>query len=136
MKWLACLALLLAGAVQAQGSVQRGEFEVHYSALPAATLAPDIARQYAVTRSPQRALLSIVVLQRGVAVSATVSGTATGANGERQTLAVREVREGASVSYLSEPRIAVRDTVAFDLSVQPGGDAPPIPVRFTQEFFP
>ena len=136
MKRWALALLAMAGLAQAQGSLQRGDVEVYWSAQATQALAPEMARQYAVTRSPNRALLTVVVLRAGAAVPATVSGSATDAQGQRQVLAVREVREGDSVSYLAEPRIAARDTLDFDLSVLPAGGGAAIPLKFRQEFFP
>jgi hypothetical protein len=86
-------------------------------------------------------LLNVAVMKRAPgtqarAVTARISGAATNPNGQRQTLALREVREGDAIYYLAEPRIAARDTLDFELSVVPDGESGPIEVRFRQEFFP
>lgn len=133
MKRLAWVLLVLAGFASAD-SLERNGFEVHYSAVPSVSLAPQVAKQYAITRSANRALLNVVVLQAGVAVKATVSGSATNLSGQRQDLAVREVREGEAIYYLAEPRTTDRETLDFDLRVTPEGGAP-IDVKFRQEFF-
>ena len=137
MKFLVWMVLALAGAANAQGSLQRGESTVYYSAVPTTTLATEVARQYAITASPGRALLTLVVIRGDVASAASVSGSATNLAGETQVLALREVRDAAGgVSYLAEPRIAARDTLDFDLAVLPAGDSEAISVKFRQEFFP
>jgi hypothetical protein len=130
---MAWVLLALAGIASAD-SLERNGFEVHYSAVPSVSLAPQVAKQYAITRSANRALLNVVVLQAGVAVKAVVSGSATNLSGQRQELAVREVREGEAIYYLAEPRTTDRETLDFDLSVTPEGGVP-IDVKFRQEFF-
>lgn len=128
--------LAAAGAVHAESSLRQGDYVVHYSAVPSTQIAPEVARQYAITRSANRALLNIAVRRGDAAVPAKVTGAATNLAGQREDLAVREVREGDAIYYLAEPRVANQDTLAFDLGVQPEGVAAPIVVRFRQEFFP
>jgi hypothetical protein len=140
-RFAAAACVILSFAATGQTAIERGDIAVHYSAIPSTTLAPEVARQYAITRSAGRALLNIAVLKRGAdaeprAITARISGAATNPNGQRQTLALREVREGDAIYYLAEPRIAARDTLDFELSVIPDGATAPIEVRFRQEFFP
>lgn len=136
MKRLAAILLLLAGAAQAENSIERGDYVVHYNALPSTSISPEVARQYAITRSANRALLNIAVLRRGKPVTAKLTGSATNLAGQRQELAVREVREGEAIYYLAEPGVANQDTLAFQIDVLPEGAQQPIPVVFRQEFFP
>ena len=135
MKRLGWLFLAIAGMAHAENSITRGDVVVHYNAVPSVTLAPQVARQYAITRSANRALVNIAVLKQDVAVAAKVSGSATNLTGQRQELAVREVREGDALYYLAEPRIADRETLDFDLLVTPAGSNDAIVVKFRQEFF-
>ena len=141
LRLAAAACVFLSCPAAAQTAIERGDFTVHYSAIPSTTLAPEVARQYAITRSAGRALLNLAVLKRAAdgeprAVTARISGAATNPNGQRQTLALREVREGDAIYYLAEPRIAARDTLDFELAVVPEGASSAIEVRFRQEFFP
>lgn len=141
LRFAALACILLSSTAAAQTAIERGDTAVHYSAIPSTTLAPEVARRYAITRSAGRALLNIAVMQRSPgaeprAITAGITGSATNPNGQRQTLALREVREGDAIYYLAEPRIAARDTLDFELSVVPEGATGPIEVRFRQEFFP
>lgn len=137
MKYLTLLcAWLLASGAAAQNSLTHGDFEVHYNAIASTTLAPNIARQYAITRSANRALLNVAVQRDGHSVAAEVSGSATNLTGQRQELALREVREGEAIYYLAEPRTAEHETLDFDLNVTPAGSREAIRVKFRQEFFP
>lgn len=134
-------AAFASGPAAAQGSVTQGAFTVHYSAVPTATLAPEVARRYAITRSASRALLSLVVLRAGddavpMPVRAKVDARRRDAGGRDEALAVREVVDGDAVTYLAEPRIGARERVDFVIAIVPVGESAPIEVRFSQEFFP
>ena len=141
----ATLTMLLAVAAwsatpaHAENSLRSGEFVLHYSAIPTTTLTPEIARQYQVTRSANRALVNIAVRRgaRGAdsAVASTVTGAATKLRGQRSDLRVREVREGDAIYYLAEARVAGQETLTFEVEAVPEGGAS-MKVSFRQEFFP
>ncbi|HEX5693313.1 MAG TPA: DUF4426 domain-containing protein, partial [Arenimonas sp.] len=57
----ALCALALALPVAAQNSVRSGDLVVHYNAVPTTSLTPDVARQYGITRSANRALVNVSV---------------------------------------------------------------------------
>lgn len=134
------LALALAAPAAAETSVRSGNTVVHYSAVPTTRLTPEIARQYGITRSANRALVNIAVREgepgKDSAVPATVVIAATNLVGQRSDLRVREVREGDAIYYLAEARIAGEDTLAFEVEVTREGATAPIRVQFRQEFFP
>ena len=79
--FLLLVALLLALPALADNSTRAGDFTVHHNAVPTTSLTPDVARQYGITRSANRALLNVSV-RRGepgadVAVPAKVLAVAT-----------------------------------------------------------
>lgn len=132
-------ALLLALPVLADNATRAGGVVVHHNAVPTTSLTPDVARQYGITRSANRALVNISVRQgepgADRAVQAQVKLVATNLNGQRQDLRAREVREGDAVYYLAEARITGNDTLVFELEVTPEGASAPIKASFRQEFF-
>ena len=136
---LLLVAAALAPPVLADNSTRAGDYVVHHNAVPAASVAPDVARRYGITRSVNRALINITVRQgepgADRAVQATVKLAATNLNGQRQVLRAGEVREGDAVYYLAEARISGNDTLVFELEVTPGGATAPITATFQQEFF-
>ena len=136
----ALLALAPVPSAHAQNSQRAGDLVLHYSAIPSTTLAPEIARQYAITRSANRALVNIAIRrgppgEPGEAVAARVSVAVTNASGQRDTLRVREVREGDAIYYLAEARFAGNEKLAFEVEAVPEGGAP-MRASFRQEFFP
>jgi hypothetical protein len=133
------LALFFALPAMADNSTRAGDITVHHNAVPTTSLTPDVARQYGITRSANRALVNISV-RKGEpgadrAVRAAVKLVATNLNGQRLDLRAREVREGDAVYYLAEARITGNDTLAFELEVTPEGANAPITASFRQEFF-
>ncbi|MBW8366454.1 MAG: DUF4426 domain-containing protein [Arenimonas sp.] len=136
---LGLFALLLALPAFADNSTRAGGYVVHHNAVPTTSLTPDVARQYGITRSANRALVNISVRQGELgadrAVQASVKLVATNLNGQRLDLRAREVREGDAVYYLAEARITGNDTLVFDLEVTPEGATAPIKASFRQEFF-
>lgn len=135
---LTWLALLLALPALAQNSTRAGDLVVHYNALPTTQLTPEIARQNAITRSANRALVNISIRRGRTGADQAVAGqvrlSATNLAGQRVDLRAREVREGDAIYYLAEARIAGHDTLTFDVEVTVEGAAP-IKVQFRQEFF-
>lgn len=132
-------SLALAMPALAENSTRAGDITVHHNAVPTTSLTPDVARQYGITRSANRALVNISVRQgepgADRAVQAKVKLVATNLNGQRLDLQAREVREGDAVYYLAEARITGNDTLVFELEVTPEGATAPIKASFRQEFF-
>jgi hypothetical protein len=132
--------LLFALPVLAENSVRSGDLVVHYNAVPTTSLTADVARQYGITRSANRALVNVSV-RRGApgadqAVPATVRVAATNLNGQRSDLRVREVREGEAIYYLAEARFQGQETLNFEIEVSAEGATAPVRASFRQEFFP
>lgn len=138
--FVASALLCLAQPASAQNMVESGGYVVHYNALSTMQLTPEIARNYRITRSPNRAFMNISVQRRGedglpFAVPAEVEASATNLTGQRRNLSVREVRDGDALYYIAETGISNRETLVFDVSVLPEGAATPTTLRFQQQFF-
>ena len=139
MTWFAASLLLSLALPVSAGSMRVGELRVYFNALPSTELTPDVARQYGITRSANRALLNVSV-RRGepgadVAVPAQVQAVATNLSGQRMDVRLREVRDGDALYYLGDARISGQDTLTFELTVTVEGEAP-MTATFKQEFFP
>lgn len=124
----------------AQNVQQSGDVIVHYNVVPTTNLTPEVARRNGITRSASRALLNIVVQRRTdaplpVAITAKVEAHAFALTGQRQTIVLREVREGDAIYYLGEVRVQDKEELNFELKVLAEGGSASIPVRFAQQFF-
>jgi hypothetical protein len=141
---LAAIAvMLLTGAVppaQADQFERFGEYQVHYNAFTSNVLQPAIAKSYGITRSKNRGVLTVSVLQDvmgtpGKPISAGIEGTATNLNGQLKALAIREIREGNAIYYIGEFPVTNQETLDFNLAVELPGQEAPVTVRFRKQFF-
>lgn len=137
----ACLGALAAAPAQAQSTTEVDGFVMYANAIPSLDLTPEVARRSGITRSRSRALLNIAVRRKlpeggDVAVRAEISATAINLGGQRQILALREVREADAVYYLAEPRITEGESLTFEVDARPEGASTVLQARFKQAFFP
>lgn len=129
----------IAGTAQAGGQQDFGDYVVHYNALSTDFLSPEVARNYGITRSRNRALINISILKKSLGVGtepqlAEVNGKAVNLRGQSRALDFREVRDGSAIYYLSETGINDGETLDFTINATPAGGNP-LTVRFRQEFF-
>lgn len=133
--------LPLAGTLAAQQSQDFGTYVVHYNALNTNLVPPEVAKAYGITRSPNRALLNVTVLQKvmdtpGTPVDASVTAAATNLTGQRREIVLREIREGAgAIYYIGEFPVHNLETYRFEIRVGVEGEPEPLAVRFTQQFY-
>lgn len=125
----------------ANSYAELGDFVVHANAMNSSDLTPEIASNYGITRSNDRALINLVVLRKVDAagvdepVKAAVELAAANLTGQRKNVSVTEVVEGGSIYYLSEVAVENRETVNFDFDIRPEGADRQLLVRFTHEFY-
>ncbi len=132
--------LLLGLNASAEQFVTQGDYAIHYNAISTGLLQPDVARSYNIQRSKQRALLNISVLKKvmgtiGTPVEATVTATATNLSNQQREIPMRRIREQGAIYYIGELRISDKETLNFDVTVQPGSVGETKTFRFTQQFF-
>ncbi|MEM9302432.1 MAG: DUF4426 domain-containing protein [Pseudomonadota bacterium] len=133
-------ALWLATPALAEQAVTVGPWTLHYNALSTAGLDRTVATTYGITRSKNRAMLNIAVLQNldgelPLPVRATIDASATNLTGQRRDITMRLVEEQAAIYYLGFVRVDHRETLSFAVSVTPEGADAPIEIRFEQQFF-
>ncbi|MDZ7668442.1 MAG: DUF4426 domain-containing protein [Gammaproteobacteria bacterium] len=115
-------ALLLAAGICLPALAEQmrpiGDYEAHYSLVPTLFLKADIAAGYDITRSRDRALLTVSILDAdGGPVTADVRGRVKDLLGVQQALDFEEVREGPAVYYLATIRHSDRDVLRFDIRI-------------------
>ncbi|MDW8480040.1 MAG: DUF4426 domain-containing protein [Xanthomonadales bacterium] len=137
---LSTILLLACGAAGAEGSRDFGDLVIHYSLMPTTALTPEVARSHAITRSRNRQLLTVSVLEKtpdglGKPIAARIEASATNLNGQLRTISLREVREGGAIYYLGELRLTGEDTFDFELRVDARGGEPRV-IRFRRQLFP
>ncbi len=117
---LALLVWLLSQPALDEQMQEFGPWQVHYVVIPTTFLLPEVAKQYGIVRSKDRALINLSLIHSADGPSgAEVSGSVTNLLSQRQPLNFREVREGEAVYYLADLKHTDRDLLRFDLQVQP-----------------
>ncbi|WP_222909786.1 DUF4426 domain-containing protein [Pseudomonas sp. DNDY-54] len=130
------LALVLSLPVMAERKHSVGELDVHYIAFNSGFLQPDIAAAAGLVRSKTQGVVNVSVLKTGKPVAAQVSGAVKNLLGQDYPLTFKQLKEGDdAIYYLAQFPFESRETLRFNLNVQPTGTAP-ITFDFTQEFFP
>lgn len=119
----ALLVALIAAAIWQPLSAEQlkriGGYEGHYSLVPTTFLTPEIAAGYGITRSRDRALLNISIIDPDNGpVRATVSGTVKDLLGNVRELAFEEVVEGEAVYYLATVRHGEEEVLRFTIDVR------------------
>jgi hypothetical protein len=117
-----------------------GDYVVHFNALTTDQLTPDIARQYAIVRSENRALLNISILRKQengaqIPVSGAVAASAVNLTGQLKNLLMREIREQEAIYYIAEIPIANGETLVFTVDATPQNEASRFTVRFQKQFY-
>lgn len=135
------LTLVFVSPVAAQQSQDFGNYVVHYNALNTNLIPPQVAQGYGIARSSSRALLNVTILKKvmdtpGTPVSASVSASATNLTGQLRELQIRQIddSEGA-IYYIAEFPVHNLETYRFEITVSIAGEADPLLVRFTQQFY-
>lgn len=142
-----CLCLLalmvLAGASSHAEDVQTSQtfdnYEVHYSVFNTSFLTPQVAAAYGITRSKNKALMNIAVLEkqpdgRMKNVTAILSGEQYDLI-RHTPLTFQEVREEHAIYYLSSFDIQNRTTVYFTVNIQPDPNRPAYKLQFSKMLY-
>lgn len=137
---LICLLALLLALPGLPALAERkqsvGDIDVHYIAFNSGFLQPDIAAAAGLVRSKALGVVNVSVLKSGKPVAAQVSGAVKNLLGQDYPLTFKQLKEGdEAIYYLAQFPFESRETLRFNLNVQPTGAAP-INFDFTQEFFP
>ncbi|WP_235938661.1 DUF4426 domain-containing protein [Thalassotalea algicola] len=123
---LLLLAIVSAPLASAQNMKTLGNMDVHYMAIGATFLTPQVAKAYGIERSKYNALINISVLdntQQGKPAKAvSISGTALNLTGQYKRLDFEEVREGQAIYYLAQLNYRDKEKVKFELTITDGSE--------------
>ena len=134
------LALHLPLSATAEQSDFFDDYTVHYNALPTDVLQPAVARSYGITRSKNRVLLNVSVLQKvmgttGRPVTARVTARATNLNNQLKSIDMREAGDSGGIYYLGEVTVDHAEILHFHIDVMPEGTDKTHVIEFQQQFF-
>jgi hypothetical protein len=128
-------------AVNATESFQDfGDHVVHFRAFRSDELSPEVARNYGITRSQNRALLNVSIIRKeegtlGTPVRGTVVAEAQNIVGQHKNIRMREVADETAIYYIGETSISNGETLVFSVEVTTESDAEPLSLRFRQQFY-
>ncbi len=117
-----------------------GEYVLHFNGISTDQLQPEVAREYNVTRSKNRAMLTVSIIRKeegtiGVSVPGDVTATANNLTGQLKNLTLRQVREGDAFYYIGDVSIANAETLVFNVNATPENATDTLEVRFLRQFY-
>ncbi len=117
-----------------------GNHIVHFSALNTDQLAPEIAQEYGIVRSKNRAMLTVSIhakQESGLAapVSASISASAVNLTGQLKRMPLREIKEGEAIYYVGALAINNGETLVYTIDATPANTDTPLRLRFKRQFF-
>jgi hypothetical protein len=121
-------------------SADIGDYVVHFSAQSTDQLPPEVARAYNIVRSKNRAMLNVSIIREAdnTPVSGAVTVKTVNLTGQLKNVTMRKIEEPgdvAAIYYIGETPVANRETLIFDISVQPDGEESTSEVRFKRQFY-
>ncbi len=117
-----------------------GDYVVHFNALATDQLTPEVARQYGIVRSRNRAMLNVSIIRKiegttGQSVPGKVTATARNLTGQLKNLSLREVKSGGAVYYIGDVPVANGETLFFTVEVTPANESETYSLEFSQQFY-
>jgi len=123
--------------VMAENMKKLGSMNIHYMAIGATFLTPEIAKNYGIERSRYNGLINISVLdntQKNMpAKTVSISGTARNDLGQIKSLEFQEVKEGKAIYYLAQVNYSNEETYYFELEITDGKESHKM--KFKQKFY-
>lgn len=137
---LMTLLLTCGGLVQAEQVVIQGDHELHYNTFPSTFLSKEIANTYQITRSKNRGILSISVMDKSgespKAVEADITIQAKNLVHQNKDIKLIKIREqDDAIYYLGTFALNNEENVNFSIEAKPTGSDTVFLVKFTREFF-
>ena len=136
--FIVCIAPFAAtGSAHAAEVAKIGDLEMHSIAVPTTELSPEAAKEYNVTPTAGRGLLTVALIKKGhhgeaSSVAGQVYAGAVTQGNRLFSIPIREVHHADQVYYLGEFRVEAPDTLRFLVNANVLGK--PMKVEFSQIF--
>ena len=112
------LAMLLATSIHAEQFREFGDWRVHYIAVGASFLPPEVAERHGIVRGDNKAIVNISAIGAdGRSGAIGIAGSVTNLLGQKATLRFREVRDGAAIYYIAPFDFEDAETLRFELQL-------------------
>ena len=129
------LLLLCSLTASADQVVNWSGYEIHYSSFSSLIIPNEVARSHGITRARGRIITNISVRQDGQSVEAIVTGTARNLLNQILPLKFSEVREQGAIYYLANQIIDEKDTIRFNITVQPANSELDYNLKFIRRYY-
>ena len=137
MVLIAAFGLCTAFISNAENMKKFGDLDVHYMAIGATFLTPEVAKAYGIQRSRYNALVNISVLDNSKnntpAKTVLISGSAKNLVGQNKSISFDEVKEGDAIYYLAQVNYRNNETIKFDITIIDNGKTHQL--TFSQKFY-
>ncbi len=140
--YILLVGLLLATShtSQAEQMVIQGDHELHYNTFPSTFLSKEVANAYQITRSKNRGILSISIMdqsgEKPKAVEANITVDAKNlVHQSKDIKLIKIVEQDEAVYYLGTFALNNQENVNFTINAKPAGSDTVFQVKFTREFF-
>lgn len=132
--------ILLSSFAFGEQKVTHGEYEVHYNAFSSMFLSLEVAKNYHIKRSQNRALLNIAILEKNdqnklLSSKGNVTIKARNLLGQTKKITLQEVIESDAIYYLGTFKVSGNEDVIFEIEVVPENSKETIKVKYKKEFF-
>jgi len=114
-----------------------GSMDVHYIAIGATFLTPEITKAYDIERSRYNGLINISVLNNTQpnkpAMAVDITGTAQNNIGQIKQLQFKQVTEGNAIYYLAQLHYSDQEDFHFNITIKNGKTTQHL--KFSQKFY-
>lgn len=138
---LTLFASCFVSGAQAENLTRIDNYWIHHNAFTTDLLAPEVARNYGISRSNQRGMLNLSIIRggdsilTGTPVAATVQVQATDFLGQTREIPLREIREDQAIYYVGDFRVAHEEWLKFTMQILPAGADQPLKLKMEHQFF-
>jgi len=132
--------LFISQIALAEQKISVGKHDLHYNTFPSTFLSKEVAATYQITRSKNRGILSISVIDTSqtptIAVEADIEIIARNLlNQNKDVKLTKIVESNTAIYYLGSFSLNDQEDVNFSITAKPKGSEQVLSVEFSREFF-
>lgn len=109
-------------------------YDIHYTTFSSTLIPQEVAAAHNIVRSEYRIVTNVSILKDGSPVRATVTGNNSNLLNQLFAMTFDEVTEKNAIYYLANQLIDERDTLRFNINVQPTGENEAYELKFIRQY--
>ncbi len=94
-------------------------YAIHYTTFSSLLIPQEVAAAHNIDRAKNRIVTNISILKDGEPQTAKITGRNSNLLSQLYTMEFVEVKESSAIYYLANQLIDERDTIRFDIDIQP-----------------